>query len=51
MRDSAEKLLGRFAPHVLFFFSRASTKLEALRVANPDHDTMGMLADAGGASV
>ena len=51
MRDSAEKLLDRFAPHLLLYSAGFAAKLEALRVVNPDQDTEELFADAGDASV
>ena len=51
MRDSAELLVGRFAPHFLLFCTSLVAKLEAPCVANPCQDIEGLLADAGDASV
>ena len=51
MCHSAEKLLGRFAPHFLLYCASLVAKLEAPCVANPDQDREGLFADAGDASV
>ena len=51
MRDSAEKLLGRLAPHFWLYCACLFAKLEFRCVANPFHDMEVLLADAGDASV
>ena len=51
MRDSAEKLLGRFAPHFLLYCASLFAELEFPCVANALHDMEGLLADAGDSSV
>ena len=51
MRDSAEKLLGRFAPHFLLYCASLVAELDAPCVANPDQDIEGLFADAGDALV
>ena len=51
MRDSAEKLLGRSAPHFLLYCASLVAELEFPCVANPFHDMEGLLADAGDALV
>ena len=51
MRESAEKLLGRLAPHFFLYCASHVAQLEAPCVANPDQGIEGLFADAGDASV